>query len=740
MMDIGWFEVKCKIEQNMLYAEILEEYADASNAFVEYYFYLIKDGKTIDKKGWMKKNTYKWELSESGMYCVQGYVRRGEKKVFRRSSAMGYFDCISQQKFKDFLQNDMFEALPYEETLRFFPAKKPFADFLIVTQKKRLITRYKISKFIEENSEFKQISHSIIGDFDACVLGTGGALKLPDGNTLCFSGTTIYNNKLVFGIQDIPNNVECEKLISAYGNNNVIIIQPDEIRIGTDFFNFSRWFYFEYKDLFVISNRYHALLRLLKSLNIPLKLDEQKAAITLSTVSIQFLMQNFTRMMDVRGVFQLENDKTLRFNDTGWNKEENQYGAILRYQKDLQEQEYKDLLKKAKDEIITQVKQVLYDNRFDHVKIDLTGGLDSRLIYAAATNCDRQIVKEKVRIVSNPVVGSNDLSIATRINGIYGIDYDNLPQILQTLKISEADQMMRSFYLGTYFSFNPHTSIVKENKDISLNGACGEILARPYMARKYFGSLIDGSKSSKKVAIYLWGDFSANIVAADLDTAHDFEKYLCEELEKLPVKDLLEAYDRIYLQFRHAYHFDQLLQYATGRVIWMPMQSKTAFILHHLTFTKFKSIRLQLDLIAELNPLLLSIEFDSQLDNQDYDKLANDLAIEDERFLCISTEGKKDILRWEAARQQQNANRKYIYACSSEREQLNEEYQKRSELLYRALLRNFRILMLDCSELRERIGVALYYYITNQKDNPKNIQYMYNKVTSLVDQLKIVNE
>lgn len=737
-MRIGWFDVKVQLIGNKLTAEITLEDFEADN--VSFYFYLIKEGKTLDKQGWFTKNTYSWELKDSGMYCVQGYVKSGNEKLFRRSAAIGYFDVDANKTFDDFMNSERSEVLPYQKPLKFFYAKEPFADFIIVSQKSKLFRKYDVSRFVEENSKFEHVKHSKIGKYDVHVLSTSEERILANGDTVFFSGITTYEDKLIFGAKEITDNIETNKLLYGYGNNSEIIIRQNEILLGTDFFNFSRWFYYERDDLFVASNRYHSLLLMLKSLDISLLLDERKAAITLSTVSVQFLTQNFTRAMDVESVFQLENDKSLRINKTGWIKEDSEYGRILQNQQELTKDEYKKLLVQAKNEILSQVGAALNDDRFEHIMLDLTGGLDSRMIYAAATNYNRDVLKKKVRVVSNHVAGSQDLPIATKINGIYGLEYDNLPQVHKMLSIKEADQMMRSFYMGTYFSSNPFQFALKDYNNLSLNGACGEILARPYIARKYFGTLIDDNRDVKKVANYIWGDFAANIIAADLDSAHDFERYISTELMQIPVSNILEAYDRIYLQFRHGYHFDQVLNYAMGRMIWMPMQSKTAFVLHHLTFSKYKNIKLELDLIAQLNPMLLSIEFDSDQDNADYRMVEHDLMVEDERFFAIHTDGKEDMKRWEIARRQRNESTQYLYDDSEDKSIIQEQYKRKQELLYSALLRNFHELMLYCSMLRKRLGVALYYYITSQKDNPKTTQYMYNKISSLLDQVKLIKE
>ena len=59
-----------------------------SNA--QYYFYLVKDGIVVDRKGWFVENTYQWTLQETGVYFVQGYIRIGNERDLRQSKEITY--------------------------------------------------------------------------------------------------------------------------------------------------------------------------------------------------------------------------------------------------------------------------------------------------------------------------------------------------------------------------------------------------------------------------------------------------------------------------------------------------------------------------------------------------------------------------------------------------------------------------------------------------------------------------
>ena len=573
--------------------------------------------------------------------------------------------------------------------------------------------------------------------YSAVVLSNGGQRILPSGELLVFSGITLLNNKITIGLDEITADTTFETLASGYGNYNLVFAGKDALRISTDYFNFSRWFYIDCEEFFIICNRYHLLLLFLRHMGIKLQINKRKAVITLSTVDVQFLLQNFSRKMDVERVFQLANDTTLRLTSSGWHWESSDFGRVLKKHEVFHENIYLALLKKASEEIKRNVRAGLESPEFKYVTVDLSGGLDSRLVYGALTAIKREDTK-KVRIISNDVAGSHDLQIATEINSIYGFEYDDLPAKIQTIPFEEADSIARSFYLGTYYSYFPFSTKIIGNNTLNINGACGEILARPYLARKYFDKIaIDVDAES--LASYLWHDFAANIEVADEESESDFISLIAEELNQYPVKTVLEAYDRLYLQNRHAYHFDEGIRYQYIRKAWMPLQSKTAFKLHHMTFEFFKSIKLQLDLIGSINPLLLAIRFDSERDNRDYEQLRKELAPVSPILSDIRICGKNDRERWENARKKKNASTIRLQAAVSEKGTLLVGQKNAPEYEMVLLKDSLRELLQREPYIQKRCGLALYYYINQNADNRRKIRYYYNKVTSLLDQIRIID-
>lgn len=732
--EIGWFDVLVELDGNSLSAEIRT--ADPTEPDVRYYFYLLQNGKVIDKQGWFSENCFHWKLKDSGMYCVQGYVRRGTTSVFRKSAPLGYFDKQICQEFEQFLTEEPAGGHPYESRLRLYQAEDPFANFLIVAS--RANDKPMVDRFIASNPWLSVAASTTYGKVNAYALANGGfRTDIREKKTIMFSGTTIYNGKLVIGINDIADDMPLDALTAGCGAFTYACIGRDTLEVRMDYGSISKWFYYEDEDRLILANHYHMLLEFLTEYDIPLKLNEKKAAITLSCVKANLFDYNVIRKMDVTPIFQLEMDKTYRITRGGWKKAPTEYGKDCERHDTFHENQYLACLRKGAEEVKAQVRHVLEDDRYEHVVLELSGGLDTRVIYAAATNVGTKALTDKIRIDAHLVAGSMDLTIATELNSIYGFLYDDLPRTQKAVFETDADQVSRSYYLGVGFEHNPYIFRQMGTCYPILRGGCGENI-RPWLARPLFNTLAEHSRSVYDLADYVWGSFAANITAADKDSRLDFRELIGDELGEIPSHNILQPYDKFFLTYQCGYHFNSELPYYAGQYVWMPMQSKILYRLHHQTFAHFRSIKLELDLIAQLNPMLMAVRFDYEGDNEALASLKDSLAPVDPRFSNIHISGSNDMDRWNAATDKKNVSIQGIMDPPQREERKQEEWRKHNEFIYLSLKDNFRELMLRYPTLRERIGTALYYYIFNEAHDTRRMRFLYNKVTSLLDQDKII--
>lgn len=695
------------------------------NEGLTYIFFVIKDGLVLDRV-YQKESQLIYPLKDSGVYLIQAYIKnKHDTSDFKRSLPSTFFtkeymreiDCLVNESKNDFFKSE----LVFKKQL------DPFFDFGIITCSKDSSYSKKIDNMNYDLLNNTGLSSSLVvqDSYNDVFLISEMEKKSDNHGINIFSGITKYDGQLITPnklpsldkekfFRNLPGSTGCFSYISG---------SKAEFRVASDYFGFNRIFYYSCKDFFVASNRYHLLILILKSLNVKLKINYEKAWAGMWSFSHQIAMQNFSRKMDIQDIYQLENDKDLVYKNSGWDFVSNEFGQVL---KSNEQVDFYAFLNKAKNEIVGDVELILQSPSFKHVTIDLSGGLDSRLVYAAATNLDG--FKNKIKINSKDNPGSEDLDVAIKINNIYKYDFDSVSCQKEWLSPVESDQLMRSFYLGTYFSHQIYQVREFRSNHISLNGACGEIVARPYIARNLFGTLcdyeinIDGFVES--MVSHLGVDSPVN---ASLSLNY-FKKMLAEELKLIPSQTPYESIDRMYLMYRHGYHFDGGISYAHNGLAWMPLQSKSLFHLHHSVYKELKGLEIQGSLIYLTNPLLGVLKYDDQRDNKDIEKITDNFKNIDSRFCDLDIQLDNDKSSWESAVHAKKLAVSYVNSQP-------DAWNSISEKMYFSLFGAVRdIQEVDNVLMSDELKYSILSYAIKNKNNRARIRYMYNKLSSLRDQ------
>lgn len=733
---IGFVKVTASIKGSTLTASVEHKVGKNSKNNYSYCFYLIKDKVFYDKGNWISKNTKSWKLSEDGIYYVRAFVKYGNEKLSASSKPFSYYTKKTTLEFKEFLDNDNIPETPFDGPPELYILKKPFSNIIVVSHK---TTRNctEISAFTEKFSSFDMVAESNIGGYNTYVFSCHDKPKtLSNGTKMLFSGIANYNGKFIIGQDDIPNDMPSKDISLCIGNFTNVNISEDEIHLGNDFFNMNQWFYFENDDFFIAANSYHSLLCYMNISGIKSKLNINKAATILSYNGSFLASQNFSRTMDIEGTYQVELDKNLHLTSKGWVKKQSECGKVLLEDRVFHESEYSLMLKNAAMDIKRNIECVFNDERFKVVNTDLSGGLDSRLVYAAVTNLPD--AKSKVKICTGSLE-DGDLEIGTAINSIYGYDYNDCPVTVEYVKYKNSSDFLRSFYMGTYYTHNPSITANTIESSISLSGGCGEIVARPIADRTMlFNTIAEYCENEDEMATFVATEISNNCVAAINNAKIDFSTYLLDELKAIPVRNLIQRFDKFYLYYRNLYHFSVVSRWQTGKITWTPIQSVPAFKLHYLTQAKFKNIKYEIDLIAQLNPILANIRYNKPRDQEEFINIRDTLEQNDPRFRNINITGSDDIARWQKAENYRKKNSVYVQS-RNERIQITTEANDYKQIIFSSLLKNFRELMIRCPQLRDNIGVALYKNLSTIILSKQKLNNMYNKITSLLDQVRLMD-
>ena len=690
----------------------------------QFAFYLMLNQKIIDRTPWSKQPSMKWELTEDGIYSIQGFLKRSGKVIVRKSLGPALYGKEAREEFEHFLENGATgKDCTLSQALPFVPNTPPFYDILLLSGKTGVL------KQMPESFPVAHASQLAIGGWNTELYTQGQVLTCANGDKALFSGRIYHNHKLYFGTEIADCLASGQDLADQKGHYSYLTWNENALSLGGDFFGFNRWFYYQSDSLLAASNSYHLLLLALKAQGITLELDVSKATVTLSSITIQMLSQNFSREMDLKGAYQLTADQQMRLEEGGWKITDSACGRIMKENTAYHEAEYRRQLLCARDELMENATTVLDDPRFEKMELDLTGGLDSRLVYSIMTNLSFD--RNRVKVNTHPAPGSHDLDVATQVNALYSFPYNDFPQTMELLSCREGDIRCRSMGLGLYYSYGILNMLSNERNLCHLIGACGEVMARPYTGRKYLHTHTARQRDCIQLARCLYEDFASEFVIGSEELRSAFLEYIGTELSRIPGNAPLQKLENHYYSFRHAPHFDLGERIANHLRIKL-LQSTQMMRMLQTCYGVHQSIRLQLDMLYMLNPAVASIPFESDKDNEDREKLRKELVMDLPcyRNMVLRPDNQAELAAWEEAERRRRQGLNYVKSTSPKGENLPEE-------LRLGLLRNFRILMNACPGLRDTIGVSLYEHFKSLSGNPRKINYWYNKVTALMDQIGI---
>lgn len=721
------FRVSVNLRMNTLTANIDNKHTESGDRF---YYYLLLEGKPEQRVGWIENNTSSWIVSKSGIYSVRAHIKRGGINMNKTSNSIFYATESDRNEFATYINDKGF--LGKETSLKYYRSKYPYNDFAILTSSSSFLVEQMIFRDTPlQEFHFKILENSGLGK--TCIISSEDFVKA-DKIIGCFSGITRNKDKLIYGAREFAPFISEISEDNCIGNFTVLLANENEITLTTDYFGVSKFYYYNKNGVFAASNRYHLLLLLLKALRLNLNFNVNKVIAGLASPQLQPFYQNFSREMDVSDVYVMPihnfisiSNGGVRFNNTSILEE-------LLNSNNLDNQDYGDLLGKARDEIVDNVRVVLEHPNFEHVLVDVTGGMDSRMVFAAATNFPKY--KSKIKICSLETASSKtELDVAVGLNNIYGFDYDDIPTNLELYKNGEVAGKISSYYLGTYYSYNPPTQTMCMKNTIRLSGMYGEIVARPYYSRRFLNTDLDVDKLDDFVEMYISQYQSTSLFPSESPAVMSLKSLFARELQDIPGRSPLEKFDIHYLYYRCGLHCSDVWRTEVSAPEWGPLQSKTLFKLKMLTFQKFKNIKLQLDMLQILSPILADLPYESENDNRDRELLKSSLYNWEGGSNHGHTELNTDRSKWIAAKKKKIANRTIInHPKVSPGDQLKSE-KETINFFVKRILSHFD------NPLVENIGMPIW--VSSKRRAKLNTmdtrtRCLYNKITSLYYQSLII--
>ena len=546
---------------------------------VEAAFYLLCEDSIVERTRYARDLKHSFRISHGGTYSVKAFVRRGDQKASRLSGSVNALPDL--------------RAVP---ELEYVPSAQPFADFALVgfgPGRTPSEHRQSLNMLAGELAEFEYDEwETSSGQFG--VLHHQGS-GFAEGGEWCFSGLARTDTKLIYGAADLVR-AGTESVNESVGEFVLARRTEEGVELSTDYFGVARVYYYESPAISCASNSYHLLLTVLRRVGVHAGVDRVAVRAGLQEASQPF-QQWFTRSMGVRGCRAMMPGNRMSIHGTQVRLSPSGIGDVLSQPNDLEldRDDYLAAVRQGAEEIIDNLRVALEHPMFDGLRVDVTGGLDSRTVLAAASH----FPEYRDRLHLHTAITRSEpfeLGVALELARISGFEWDTTPHEKTAVDRGQEHRRLLSEHLGSYFLLPARGVHNRLPRTLRLNGFFGESCIRPYFSRSLVGTRMDGLEVS---------EFASERVnfpqAVPMGTTDELVSLFRAEMCDLPGDSTHARYEAFYLFYRNAFHCSSRKTARTIGPSWGVLQSKKLFSLKWRTLSRRRDIGLQVDVIEALN-------------------------------------------------------------------------------------------------------------------------------------------
>lgn len=447
------------------------------------------------------------------------------------------------------------------------------------------------------------------------------AIKRWNNSMTLFAGYMFYDESIHFGmdgyseIGNIDTNMD-----EYYGEFCVFTLKNDTISLKSDYFGMMPWFYYYDGNIFAASNSYHLLLTLLCDTGVELKMNIERSSVNVITSGYLFGAP-FSSNLDIQNTYILSPYDTLTFSaETGVCLEKSSFGKAIFSKQNWDSNKYEELIKKAAAEINKNCKAVLECDRFNNVVVDISGGFDSRIVFAAMNNQSSNL-RRKIYTYTRTSGTRGDVEIASGITNMYQYPKWNYgkndeTKILKEGNIIKIPNLSRT--LGI-FSPNSYLNIANYNdiETIEVTGGMGDMC----FGYKRIRGELDYGLGEQKLLARLGGCYLHNSVK-ELFPVFGYQKDIINNtLDRYTnCGCLFQKMHMVYNEYRNRLNFGSthVSEHNNFRI---PLAfSKYALLAKMMYFSKYTNNeipneKVSFDILNELNPLMTALPFASNNDD-----------------------------------------------------------------------------------------------------------------------------
>ena len=637
----------------------------------------------------------------------------------KNSKVYAYFNEETKKKYKAFLQEEK-EDISEEKELELFQPGKPFEEFALIISKQKVKCK-NLKKKLPNTFYFKQSREE--NGTNNLIISTK---KISKEKSLLFSGYGIINQKVIVGNKEATKKKEIENFYEGIGNFTFLAKENEKIVIGKDYFGLGRIFYYHTDEYSIISNEYHLLLLIMSGLKLRMELDEDVVISNFAFFKGQLFEQHLSKKMEVKGVLQLPLEKYICIEKGNLYLRDTSLPNNLK--EDLKIENYEKLLKEAAEEIKNNIEIIYEYERFKYMLVDVTGGIDSRIVFSAITNMKDEEKKFQTHTFDDK--RTKDITVAIPLCNLFSYPYDNIP-IKKELKEREVEEKIaRSLNMGVYYYHDFYRSRIYGKNAVRLLGGGGEAVVRPYYTRYLVKDNISNIKEEEKFVTELLGRKPENALLPYEDGIEKCIATFSDELTTTIGESPLQKYENSYIFLRSGPHLSHKRVITEGFLEWNPIYSKKIFYLKEKTYSLFKNSKLAFDLIKYFNSILVGLPYEKDVNNIEYQTIKKQLIKTNENIEedIENIEWNTDDTKWKEANKEKVIKYKGYKKIEEDR-----------EFYYQGIREAFHFCMKHCNDtLNNALGLPIYHWLEINKDSETDLSTIYHKMYSLADQIKII--
>lgn len=667
----------------------------------------------VDKSGFLINKEYTYKIKEECLYYIK------IKNLFNHlicERVIDFYTETTKKEFEDFCNSDY----PVYDELKLEPfnlqkTPKPFNDFAVIKSSKNISEKFlknynftttKVSKNLEILSDKELNKKGVI-----------------------FSGLMNYENTLILGEEDLKEDIKKRFNTDNIGYFTYLKRNNNDIEIGNDYLGNGKIFYYKNEESLVISNNYHLLLLILKDLNFDLKLDLDILS-SIICFEDEISLQLFSRQREIVGTYLLPIDEKIIVNSKNYVFKKKEIYKIIGKSKfsSFRERLFinkEKLLDDGLKEIENNLKTVINDERFNDIVIDLTGGLDSRVVFGIAnTRLKEDLENKKIYLqvggkLEDLDKQNTDISIACTINSEYNYNYKKT--ISKNCIIPDKDFISYALLYGSweYVKSRKHEPLSNEY-GLNLSGGNGEDFLRPYYSRFFLDKNIDYEIFMRKV-----------LKSLSERTFLKYKKVFNDEIKSLPGRDIAEQFENHYLFYANNYHF-----YRTNKYLGSYLTIKT---IHSKSLLKYKVLTWKHHCVpAEENFRILE-----KIDKKLLFTPCNKPMDEKERQKYIKKKYgifKNLYYEYDAEKVKQEKEKYIQFRNNAPMQPNNCNEIKTSNLLYDDKFKCVLNQLMHCSNgmFKDEFGIELYRTLKTNLLNNKEKEFLYYKMLTILFEAKFI--